>query len=252
MKKKAVVIAALVCLGVLLFYAIGEMPRMGDSDTPDKTHVASRYNEMGREEAGSPNLVTAVILNYRGYDTMGEVAVIFCALCAVIAVLDREKKGLSRSGMEASPVRSSVVIRTIVRLIVPVIIFFAIYTMLHGDESPGGGFQGGAIIGAAVILFTVVFGLSKATDRIPLRFRVPLESTAVLVFIAAGLLGTVFGVSFLTYMLPGLSEFAAETVREIMFIVIELSIGFAGGIIFTSIMFAMIREDEYELQPDTA
>ncbi|MBN2169123.1 MAG: sodium:proton antiporter, partial [Actinobacteria bacterium] len=102
--KKLFVILALAALGVVLLWVVGKMPEMGDSRTPDKTHVIPRYIEKGVEEAGAENLITDVILNYRGYDTMGEVAVIFSALCAVIALLDREKRGVSRSGVDASPV----------------------------------------------------------------------------------------------------------------------------------------------------
>ena len=249
--RKAIMVLALVGIGVMLLYAVGEMPPMGDSGNPDKTHVSPHYLELGEEEAGATNVVTAVILNYRGYDTMGEVAVIFCALCAVVAILNREKTGLSRTHMDVSGVKASVVVRTTVRFLVPVIIFFAIYIILHGEATPGGGFQGGAIIGASIILFTLAFGLPESTRKIPLKSRIPLESFAVIAFLAAGFTGIFFGVNFLTYILPGLSEYAAETIRQIMMMFIEIGIGFAGGIIFTSIMFAMIREDQYELQPDS-
>ncbi|MBU4193464.1 MAG: hypothetical protein L6427_05105 [Actinomycetia bacterium] len=249
--RKAIVVLALVGIGVMLIYAVGEMPPMGDSGNPDKVHIAPRYLEHGEEEAGASNVITAVILNYRGYDTMGEVAVIFCALCAVVAILNREKTGLSRTSMDVSGVKASVVVRTTIRFLVPVIIFFAVYIILHGESTPGGGFQGGAIIGASIILFTLAFGLPESTRKLPLRFRIPLESFAVIAFLAAGFTGIVFGVHFLTYLMPGLSEYAAETIRHIMMMVIEIGIGFAGGIIFTSIMFAMIREDQCELQPDS-
>ena len=249
--RKAIVVLALIGIGIMLVYAIGKMPPMGADDSPDKTHIVPRYLEHGEEEAGADNIVTAVILNYRGYDTMGEVAVIFCALCAVVAILNREKKGLSRAGVDISAVKASVVVRTTVRFLVPVIIFFAVYVILHGEATPGGGFQGGAIIGASVILFTLAFGLPESTRKLPLRSRIPLESFAVIAFLAAGFVGIIYRTHFLTYLIPGLSEYAAETIRQIMMVVIELGIGFAGGIIFTSIMFAMIREDQYELQPDS-
>lgn len=249
--RKVVVALALAGIGVMLLYAIGNMPPMGESTNPDKVHIAPHYLERGEEEAGTANVITAVILNYRGYDTMGEVSVIFCALCAVVAVLGREKTGLSRTHMDVSGIKASVVVRTTVRFLVPVIIFFAIYIILHGEETPGGGFQGGAIFGASIILFTLAFGLPESTRKLPVRSRIPLESFAVVAFLAAGFTGIVFGAHFLTYILPGLSGHAAETVRQIMLMAIEIGIGFAGGVIFTSIVFAMIREDQYELQPDS-
>lgn len=268
--RKVLAIAALALLGVLLLYTVGKMPPMNRNDTPDKTHVVPEYlegtvSEASRgassganafapgpeEEGGARNVITSIILNYRGYDTMGEVTVIFSALCAVVALLDREKRKRSRSGVDASGVPSSVIVRTVVRFAVPVIIFFAVYVLLHGESSPGGGFQGGAVIGASVILFAVVFGLPESTDRIGLGARTPFESIAMFGFLAMGFVGIAFGANFLTYLLPGLSEHVAVAVRTNMLNVIEVGIGVAGGIIFTSIVFMMIREDVHELQPDS-
>ena len=130
------------------------------------------------------------------------------------------------------------------------LVIFAIYTILHGEGSPGGGFQGGAIIGASIILFTLAFGLPESTRRMNIRSRIPLESSAVLAFLAVGFLGLCLGTHFLAYLLPGLHGHSAETVRVIMMMFVEIGIGFGGGVIFTSIVFAMIREDKYELQPD--
>ncbi|MBU1669794.1 MAG: hypothetical protein KKF41_01640 [Actinobacteria bacterium] len=248
--RRLLVVAALACLGIMLLYTIGRMPPMNSGSTPDKTHVVPRYLEHGEEEGGAPNIITSVILNYRGYDTMGEVTVIFSALCAVVALLDREKRGRSRSAADISKVKSSVIVRTVVRIAVPVIILFAVYTILHGETSPGGGFQGGAIVGASIILFTLAFGLPESTDRMPLGARIPMESSAMLAFLAMGFLGLAFGVEFLTYALPGIHGQATETIRMLMLMVVEIGIGVAGGIIFISIVFAMIREDRYELQPD--
>ena len=248
--RRLLVLAALAVVGVVLLYGIGEMPPMNSRDTPDKTHVVPRYLEKGVEEAGAGNIITGVILNYRGYDTMGEVSVIFSALCAVIAILDRERKGRSRSGVDASGVQASVIVRTVVRFSLPVVLLFAVYTILHGEPSPGGGFQGGAVIGASIILFTLVFGLPVSTARMPLRARIPMESVNMLGFISIGLIGLAAGVNFLTYILPGLHGTVAETVRMLMLNVIETGIGVGGGVIFISIVFSMIREDRYELQQD--
>ena len=242
---------ALAAVGFMLLYAVGKMPPMNHRATPDKTHVVPRYLERGEEEAGAKNIITGVILNYRGYDTMGEVSVIFSALCAVVAILDREKRGRSRSGPDASNVGSSVIVRTAVRFLVPVIVFFGIYMMLHGEASPGGGFQGGAIIGASVVLFALAFGLPESTLRFNIRARTILESSAMIGFLAMGFIGVGFGMNFLTYILPGLSESAANTVRFLMLTVIEVGIGTGGGVIFTSIILMMLREDAYELAGDT-
>lgn len=223
---------------------------MNSRATPDKTHVVPRYIQRGEQEAGARNIITGIILNYRGYDTMGETTVIFSALAAVIALLDRGKRRRSRSSVDASKVETSIVVRTVARFTTPVVVMFAVYTILHGEPSAGGGFQGGAVIGASIIVFALVWGLPESTDRMPVGARLPLESSAMIAFLAMGVIGLAYGVHFLTFILPGLSGPAAETVRSLMLNVIEAGIGVGGGIIFVSIVFAMMREDRHELQPD--
>lgn len=248
--RKYLVIGLLIVVGMLLFYTIGKMPPMNSKKNPDKTNVMPRYVNKGLEESGAENVVTNIILNYRGYDTMGEVTVIFSALCAVVALLDREKRRRSRSAPDASPVKASVIVKTVARFTVPLIVFFAICIMLHGENSPGGGFQGGAVIGASIILFSLAFTLPRSTDRMPLKGRIPLESVAMLGFLSMGFLGLAFGVNFLTYLLPGVPASWHHLVRSLMMTVIEVGIGVAGGTIFVSIVFMLSREDRYELQPD--
>ncbi len=242
--KHAVVILALAMLGIVLLRAVADMPPMGNPGNPDKVNVIPRYLAVGDSEAGATNLVTSVILNYRGYDTLVEVTVIFASLCAVITLLGRERKGICRSQLDNSSILPSTVVRTVVHLLAPVILLFAAYTMIQGKFSPGGGFQGGAVIGASVIIFTIAFGLPESTRRIGRRLRAPLESFAVLIFMGIGITGIALGANFMTLILPGLSATAAGSARAFLMILMEFAIGMAGGVILTSIVFAMIREDE--------
>lgn len=242
--KKILTLSFILALGVLLLVVAAGLPRMGDPDNPTNTNVAPRYLEKGQEETGTENAVTGVILNYRGYDTMGEVTVIFTALAAVLGILGRERRGRNYAYPDRSPVRSSVVVRTAVRFLVPFILIFSIYTILHGDISPGGGFQGGAIIGASMIVFTTIFGLWEATVRIPQKVRLPLEGAALMAFFAVGVVGVIGGGEFLTYMLPGVGPTLQPALRTWMTMLVEVGIGVGGAIIFISILFAMSREEK--------
>lgn len=76
----------------LLLYGIHDIHEMGDPEAPQHTQVAKRYVEKGQEETGVPNLVTAVLASYRGYDTLGEVTVILTAGIGVCLLLIRQKK----------------------------------------------------------------------------------------------------------------------------------------------------------------
>lgn len=78
--------------GALLMYGTLDMPAFGDPDAPANKHVAPRYIEESYHETGMHNFVTAVLASYRGYDTLGEVTVIFTAGIGVLLLLRRVKK----------------------------------------------------------------------------------------------------------------------------------------------------------------
>ena len=242
--KKILTFVIMAGLVALLLYVVAGMPRMGDPENPTNSNVIPRYLEGSEEEAGAENVVTGIIINYRGYDTMGEVTVIFTALAAVLAVLGREKRGRIYAYFDHSEVRSSVIVRTFVTFLIPFIIMFSVYTILHGELSPGGGFQGGAIFGASMIIFTTIFGLWEASRRIPQGIRLPLEGAAVLTFFLVGVLGIIGGEAFLTFLLPYVGGSVQASLRVWLIVIVEIGIGVGGAMIFTSILFAMIREEE--------
>ena len=76
-----------VVTGAALIYGTLDMPHFGDPDAPVHHHVAPRYLEKSPDEIGIPNVVTGVLASYRGYDTLGELTVIFTAGVGVLALL---------------------------------------------------------------------------------------------------------------------------------------------------------------------
>lgn len=77
--------------GALLIYGTIDMPDWGDPNSPPNRHVSPRYLEEAVEKTATPNVVTAVLADYRGYDTLGETAVIFTAGVVCIILLRRPK-----------------------------------------------------------------------------------------------------------------------------------------------------------------
>lgn len=73
--------------GVALVYGTLDMPNMGDPNSPAQTHVAPDYIERSPHEIDVPNIVTAILASYRGYDTLGETAVVFTAGIGVLLLL---------------------------------------------------------------------------------------------------------------------------------------------------------------------
>lgn len=237
--KRALVAALLIITSVPLLLAVSALPQHGDADTPVHTRVSARYVERGAEEAGADNLVTGVILNYRGLDTAGEVTVIFTALAAGFAVLLPFKLSRVPRSDSNGPSPTGPVVRFVVSLLAPFIALFAVYVILNGHVSPGGGFQGGAILGGLFIALSIALGAEKMRGLLPHTVATWLHTVAPVAFVIVGVVGVVVTGVFLGYP----QSEALHALREAMMLVLEIGIGLGGAAIFAT-LFA-----EMEAQP---
>jgi len=92
-----------------------------------------------------------------------------------------------------------VILRVAAKLFIPFILMFGLYVQFHGDYGPGGGFQAGAIVAAAVILYAIVFGKDAATRAVPIRAVEAMVPLGVLIFVGVGVWSMVMGGEFLNY-----------------------------------------------------
>ena len=131
-------------------------------------------------QTGVSHPVTAVLLNYRGYDTLLEIAVLLLALLAILAVVGEAP---------ASPTRAAhTVLQALARLAVPLMVVVAVYLLWAGAFRPGGAFQAGALLAAAAVLLHLV-GLLPSWSRPRLGLRIGLAAGfALFLAVAAGLL----------------------------------------------------------------
>lgn len=165
--------AALFCcltLTVLLLVTVAYLPPVGSAENPAHNEVAAKYIEDGLQDTGAVNIVTGMILDYRAFDTFGESNVLFIATCTVLILMRNDKKKGKGSAEEEEQQdsfyepKNDKILQKAAIVLVPFIILFGIYVILNGHISPGGGFSGGAIIGAGLILYLNAFGFEK-TER---------------------------------------------------------------------------------------
>lgn len=130
--------------------------------------------------------------------------------------------------------KENIILRIIAKLLIPMIILFALYVQFHGDYSPGGGFQAGVIFSAAFILYTLVFGIDTAERVVPERALRIIASLGVLVYAGTGLYALILGGEFLNY-----SKLAADPVtgQHIGIILVELGVGMTVSSIMLLIFF---------------
>ena len=183
--------------------------------------VAEHYAKHGKEEVGATNLVTAVVVTYRGLDTLGEVSILFLS-AAIIGFFLKVR----HNGNEEDPKikRYSEILGTGAKLLVPIIVLLGVYVFINGHLTPGGGFQGGAIVASAFVLMLIALPRPKINHKV----LSIVESMSGLSYVIIGLLGVLLGLGFLDNQIMSLGTFgtilSAGTV-PIIYILVGLKVG---------------------------
>lgn len=234
----AFVVAVLATAG--LVYATQGLPAVGDPQSPVHQHpITETYLEESQHEIGIPNTVTAVLASYRGYDTLGEVVVIFTAGIGVLMLMLRGYGRPDQAAADAHLQEEYRVLRVISKTLMPFILLFALYVLLHGEYGPGGGFQAGVIFGAGFILYTLVFGLSSVQRVLPLRTLVRLVPVGMLVFAGVGVVTMLLGGGFLDYDMLNPDERSAGQQAGIL--IVEIGVGITVAAVMVAMFYALVR-----------
>jgi multicomponent Na+:H+ antiporter subunit B len=197
-------LAVVVVTTLILIYATFDKPRFGDPSAPVHQHVAPWFIDNTSSQIGIPNMVTAVLGSFRGYDTLGEVFVVYTAGIGVLFLFgsrrSRTNSEPTKPGLDPSEgLRHYLIPRIIGRLLIPFIILFGFYVQFHGEYGPGGGFQAGAIIAAGIILYALLEGEKQALRVLPDSVLTGLMAGGALLYGAVGIFGMLAGGNFLDY-----------------------------------------------------
>jgi multicomponent Na+:H+ antiporter subunit B len=193
------------------------------------------YVEKGPQELGAPNLVTAVVVTYRGLDTLGEVTVLFISAAGVGLLLRRTRRnqdddeGLEQGDREEETAikhkPASEIVETATELLLPMVILFGVYVFMNGHLSPGGGFQGGAIIASGTMFLLLALPESHIS-RLMIAIT---ESMSGFSYVVVGVLGVVLAGGFLDNRIMDLgtygSLFSAGAI-PLIYLFVGLKVGF--------------------------
>jgi len=208
-------------------------------------HVAPWYLERTPEIIDIPNVVTAVLASFRGYDTLGELFVIFTAGIGVLFLFGAKPRRKSAPQRIAAHeprdgLRQYLIPRVVGQLLIPFILLFGLYVQFHGDYGPGGGFQAGVIVAAAFILYALLEGEAQASRVLPRRLLNGLIAGGVLLYGAVGVAGMLLGGSFLDY-----SVLVANPVtgQHVGILLIEAGVGITVTGVLTSVFLAFTARE---------
>jgi len=221
---------------VLIFFVIMLFPFISDVQPQTELNsLASKYVEDGPDELGGANLVTSIVVTYRGLDTLGEVAVLFIATAGVGFLL-RRRKNFESKPLTKRP--SSEILQTGTALLMPLIFLFGIYIFLHGHLTPGGGFQGGVIIASGVLLSLLAYPKSEVSHKI---LNV-IESLSGAFYVVVGILGIYLAAGFLDNRILPLGDFGRLFSAGAIPIIYSL-VGLKVGSELVGILDSMQRSD---------
>lgn len=249
MLSKVFATIAVAITGSLLLYGVADFPGFGDphspanAGVPGSESVSQYFITKSYKDTKVPNLVTSVLADYRGYDTMFETVVIFAAGMAIFAILrvtgDRNVPAPRRidESTFTDGDHSRIIVGTTCRLVVPVIQIFALYVVAHGHHSPGGGFQGGVILGASFIIIALSENLNTALRRLSETNYIRIACIGILIYAGFGVMCQVLDKNFLDYgvLQPLLFTDGPEMARSHSMLGVEIGVAFT----VTAIMFAI-------------
>lgn len=252
MNKTMGLITVVLC-GAMLLFGTADFPGWGDPQSPASSHVSPYYIEKSIPQTSVPNIVTAVLADYRGYDTMFETTVIFTAGIACFFLLRIQRKepeiryyrhiptGITLRVEKGAklPEDSKVferidtlytphdlIIKTTARLVIPFLLIFALYVITHGHYGPGGGFQGGVILGAAIILFAISYDLRSASRKLSERAAALLSAAGVFIYAGTGAFCLLLASNFLDYgALASILGVDPVTARSHGILIVEIGVG---------------------------
>ncbi len=232
--------------GGLLIYGTFDMPYFGSAEAPSQSHVTSRYIDDSYAEVGIPNIVTSVLASYRGFDTFGEVVVIFTAGIGILALLAVPGVGGAAGRRKIDAINKSMheqqlILRIVAKILIPFILLFSLYVQFHGEYGPGGGFQAGVIFAAGIILYSMLFGLDTARRVINQTLVQLIAAVGVLLYGSVGMVSFLTGGNFLDYNVLLDNPIAGQ---HLGIILIELGVGFTVTSVMIIIYFSFAGRKE--------
>lgn len=133
--------------------------------------------------------------------------------------------------------RRDLILRVIAKLLIPFILLFALYVQFHGDYGPGGGFQAGVILAAAVIFYGLIYGLADARKLVPEPVVESMMAIGVLIYGGVGVAGLLLGGNYLDYFVLDPNPVQGQH-RGIFWVEVGVAVTVSGVMLKVFYMFA--------------
>jgi multicomponent Na+:H+ antiporter subunit A len=182
----------LIAIGIGLFIG-GLLVSIATTETAPR--LREYFAEFGPTLGHGRNIVNVILVDFRAFDTLGEITVLATAAFGVRGLLRFAADG--RQGHEPVQPVASPIFRTAARLLMPLLLVFSVFLLLRGHNQPGGGFVGGLVAAAAFALYAIAFGVHRARQALLVR-PVTLLGAGLFIALLSGVPAVLRGQPFLT------------------------------------------------------
>lgn len=212
----------LFCAGIFI-YAAQDLPQFGYANF-DQYYLTNTGKDIG-----IASTVTAILADYRAYDTLLETMVIFIGGISILFV--------SEGSLNYKAESQDQLIGVMTKCILPIIILFSLYIQMHGEVSPGGGFQAGAMFGLSLILYSLGYDNKFFSVEKLKNYAV----IGISIYLFTGLICVLLDTEFLNYKLLLENKLFAQ---QLGIILVELGVGITVSAIMLLIYFCLDHADE--------
>ena len=225
-----------VITGGVLIYGLSELDKFGSLSGPihSASGISKYYIKNTKSFIGIPNIVTAILASFRGYDTFGETSVIFTAGISILLLL---KNSYNDNINLKKYVIKDKILYIISSIMIPIISIFALYIQFLGDYSPGGGFQAGVILSVVFIIHSLVFGPFITLKIMPINVIRSLAALGIIIYGVVGIIPMFMGNNFLDY--NALSNIPVKG-QEIGIMLVESGVGITVFSVMLLIYFSFL------------
>ncbi len=250
MKKKTIGLILVIIIVAIGALRVGkELPTIGDLNTPANTNISRYYISNAENDTHAQNIVTAVLADYRGFDTLFETCVLFLSGIAAMVILSDKKKIPEKSREELLAYHKdsnfgSKLMDGAFRIVVPIILIYAVYVLFHGEVSLGGGFQAGALIACAYLLNRIIPNFENAFRKVKVEISLIAAGIGAFFFVLTGFIPMLYGGRFMEFdHLP----FHADTLSDLHadgILMVEIGVTVCvAGVIITILEVVLERTD---------
>ncbi|MFC4453876.1 MnhB domain-containing protein [Deinococcus sonorensis] len=238
---------AVLVMAALLVWGLAGVPPFGQ----EHSVYADKLNHVTVAERHVTNVVAAVTFDYRGFDTLGEEFILFTSVIGATVLLrqlnDEEKATTPDEAANRQVPPNSDAVRSLTLGLIGPLAVFALYLIAHGHTSPGGGFQGGAVLATALLLVYLAGNVDLFQGATSHALMEGLETLGLGAFVLLGLAGLVIGAGFLENVLPLGQAKAVTSGGHIPLLNVATGLAVGAGLV---LLFKSFLEQTLELRRD--